>query len=1054
MAEDPTTKHPIITWFASNSVVSNIMMLVILAWGINSAIHIRKEAFPSFDADSVTIRVPFNGGVPEDVERGVSIKIEESLQSVDGIDRIRSTSTASGATVTVDAIEDYPITKLFNDIKVQVDAISTFPGEAEKPIVTENQRKNSVIWIDVHGEASEALLKETARNVRDQLLKLPDVNQVNIFGDRAYEISIELSEDKLRAYDLTFDEVSNAIRNNSVDLSGGLLRSDRGDIALRSRAQAYDAADFAEIPLRTNADGTRIHLADVATIRDGYVDQQYLNRFDGEPTVSLQVTTDGDKDIIAASKQAAALAKSYKDTYGLPDGITLSAWNDGSESIRSRLELLTRNGLQGVVLVLLSLSFFLNVRLAAWVALGIPVSIAGAMLLFHLPMFNISLNLVTAFSFIIVLGIIVDDAIVLGESIFTEKENQEHWKDAGANVRATVRGVSRVVTPATFGVLTTIAAFYPLTQVSGRMGNVFGQIAIGVIFCLIFSLLESKLILPSHLAHIDVHKKPKNPVSKLWARFQGLFARGLKYFVAKIYRPTLILAIEYRYVTLASFLGLLVLIGSLLPSGKLRFVFFPDIYQDNVTANLTLEEGLPVSHLHENTLKIAEAIRQVAEEIKAETGQDVVQHIQISSRSNTASSVSASLTSSEERDINTGQIVNRWRAKVGEIAGSKGLSFSGRAGPPGQGLSVQLESKNLEALQTAAEALKLKIAEYPGVYDVKDSFSSGRPEIQVNLTPAGQASGFSRRDLANAVRFAFFGKEAQRIQRGRDEVKVMVRYPEADREKLDTLRDMRVRSANGTAIPFSIVADTEFGESLAAIERADYNRIVSVSAEVDKSVSSGDDVLASLSLEYFPVFLAEHPEVNLALRGEAEQRGKSMKSLRNGMLLSLVLIYILLAIPLKSYLKPLFIMSVIPFGIIGALLGHFVIGIPVSILSLFGVLALSGIVVNDSLVLIARIDDLTAEGYPLRKAVIEAGPQRFRAILLTTLTTFIGLVPILLEPSVQAQFLKPMAISVAFGVLFATAITLLLLPVLLITFDETVGSSFRFYKKWISEKWG
>ncbi len=1054
MAEDPTIKHPIITWFASNSVVSNILMLVILIWGINSAIHIRKEAFPSFDADSVTIRVPFNGGVPEDVERGVSIKIEESLQSVDGIDRIRSTSTASGATVTVDAIEDYPITKLFNDIKVQVDAISTFPGEAEKPIVTENQRKNSVIWIDVHGDASEALLKETARNVRDQLLKLPDVNQVNVFGDRAYEISIELTEDKLRAYDLTFDEVSNAIRNNSVDLSGGLLRSDRGDIALRSRAQAYNAADFAEIPLRTNADGTRIHLSDVATIKDGYVDQQYLNRFDGEPTVSLQVTTDGDKDIIAASKQAAALAKNYKDTYGLPDGITLSAWNDGSESIRSRLELLTRNGLQGVVLVLLSLSFFLNVRLAAWVALGIPVSIAGAMLLFHLPMFNISLNLVTAFSFIIVLGIIVDDAIVLGESIFTEKENQEHWKDDGANIRATVRGVSRVVTPATFGVLTTIAAFYPLTQVSGRMGNVFGQIAIGVIFCLTFSLIESKLILPSHLAHINVHKKPMNPVSKLWARFQGLFAQGLKFFVAKIYRPSLVVAIEYRYVTLAAFMGLLVLIGSLLPSGKLRFVFFPDIFQDNVTANLTLEEGLPVSHLHENTLKIAEAIRQVAEEIKEETGQDVVQHIQISSRSNTASSVSASLTSSEERDIDTGQIVNRWRAKVGEIAGSKGLSFSGRAGPPGQGLSVQLESKDLEALQTAAEALKHKIAEYPGVYDVKDSFSSGRPEIQVNLTPAGQASGFSRRDLANAVRFAFFGKEAQRIQRGRDEVKVMVRYPEADREKLDTLRDMRVRSADGTAIPFSIVADTEFGESLAAIERADYNRIVSVSAEVDKSVSSGDDVLSALSLEYFPIFLAEHPEVNLALRGEAEQRSKSMKSLLSGMILSLVLIYILLAIPLKSYLKPLFIMSVIPFGVIGALLGHFVIGIPVSILSLFGVLALSGIVVNDSLVLIARIDDLTAEGYSLRTAIMEAGPQRFRAILLTTLTTFIGLVPILLEPSVQAQFLKPMAVSVAFGVLFATAITLLLLPVLLITFDETVGSSFRFYKKWISDKWG
>lgn len=1052
MAEDPIKQHPFIAWFAGNSVVSNILMFIILGWGAYSLNTIRKEAFPTFTADSVSIQVPFNGGVPEDVERGVAIKVEEALQGVDGIDRIRSTSTNSGATITVDSIEDYPITKLFNDIKVQVDAISTFPGEAEKPIITENKARSSVIWIDVHGEVSESILKETARDVRDQLLKLPDVNQVNTYGDRDYEISIELSEDKLRSYDLTFDEVSATIRNNSVDLSGGLLRSDRGDIALRSRAQAYNADDFALIPLRTSPDGTRILLKDVAEIRDGFVDQQYLNRFDGQPTVSLQVTTDGDKDIIAASKQAAALASSYEQRFGLPDGVNLSAWNDGSESIRSRLELLSRNGLQGVLLVLLALSLFLNLRLAAWVAIGIPVSIAGAMLLFNLPVFNISLNLITAFSFIIVLGIIVDDAIVLGESIYTEKENQKHWKDDDANIRATVRGVSRVITPATFGVLTTIAAFFPLTQVSGRMGNVFGQIAIGVIFCLIFSLIESKLILPSHLAHINVHKEPRNPVSKLWARFQGGFAQGLKTFIKLIYRPLLDRAIEYRYITLAAFLGMLIIVGSLLPSGKLRFVFFPDIFQDNVAANLELEEGLPVSHLHENTLIIAEAIRLVDQDIVAETGQSAVKNIQISSRSNTKSSVSASLTSSEERDIDTGQIVNRWRAKVGKIAGAKALTFSGRAGPPNQGLSVQLESKNLDALQTAADAMKAKIAEYPGIFDIKDSFSSGRPEIQVDLTPAGQASGFDRRELASAVRSAFFGAEAQRIQRGRDEVKVMVRYPKEDREKLDTLRDMRIRSTDGTAIPFSIVADTKFGESLAAIERADYNRIVSVSAEVDKTITSGDEVLAALSLEYFPVFAAEHPDVNLALRGEAEQRAKSMGSLFTGLGVSLVLIYILLAIPLKSYIKPFFIMSVIPFGIIGALLGHFIAGIPVSILSLFGILALSGIVVNDSLVLIARIDDLRSEGQTLRQAIREAGPQRFRAILLTTLTTFIGLIPILLEPSVQAQFLKPMAVSVAFGVAFATTITLILLPILLIIFDETVASSFRYYKDKVGNK--
>lgn len=1050
--DDPIAKHPIISWFASNSVVSNIFMLVILGWGGYNAINLRKEAFPSFAAESVTIKVPFNGGVPEDVERGVAIKIEEALQSVDGIDQIRSTSTDSGATVTVDSLEDYPLNKLFDDIKVQVDAISSFPNEAEKPIITENESKSSVIWVEVHGEVSERILKETARSVRDELLKLSDINQIQTIGSRDYEISIELTEEKLRSYDLTFSEVSSAIQNNSIDLSGGLLKSGRGDISLRARSQAYTADDFEKIPLRTNSDGVRVLLEDVAQIRDEYVDQEFLNTFDGEPTVSLQVTTNGDRDIIKASEQASALARSYELDFGLPDGVSLTTWSDGSTPIRSRLDLLVTNGLQGVVLVLLSLSLFLNVRLAAWVALGIPVSIAGALILFSIPGIDLSINMITAFSFIIVLGIIVDDAIVMGESVYTEKQSQKNPEHPDAKIRATVRGVSRVVTPATFGVLTTIAAFFPLTQVSGRMGNVFGQIASGVIFCLIFSLIESKLILPSHLAHINVHKKPSNPISKFWARVQKWFASGLDFLIQHSYQPVLKFALGYRYVTLASFVAILIIIASLLPAGVIRFVFFPDIFRDDISANLELEEGLPVEHLHENTLRIAEALKALNEEIKRETGEEVVLHFQVSASSNTNSSVSANLTTSEERTLDTGEIVNRWRQKVGKITGAKALTFSGKAGPPGQGLSIQLESKDLDDLRAAATSLKEVVATYPGVFDVKDSFSSGRPEIQFNLTPTGEASGFTRRDLAIAVRSAFFGIESQRIQRGRDEVKAMVRYPESDRERLDTLRDMRIRSADGTAIPFSMVAETEFGESLASIDRADYNRIVSVTAEVDKSISSGDEALARLQQEYFPSLRAEYPNVNIALRGEAEQRGKSISSLMNGLLLSTLLIYILLAIPLKSYIKPVYIMSVIPFGIIGALLGHFIVGISVSILSLFGILALSGIVVNDSLVLIHRIDEHTAQGKKLREAVLIAGPQRFRAILLTTLTTFLGLVPILIEPSVQAQFLKPMAVSVAFGVLFATTITLLLIPIILVIVDETIGSSFRYYGKLLKSR--
>ncbi len=1052
MTDELSQRHPVIAWFVGNPVVANLMMIIILAWGIYNAMTIRKEAFPSFDSESVTVSVPFNGGVPEDVERGVAIKIEEALQGVDGIDHIKSTSSDTGAVVTIEAVENYSLTKLFNEIKVQVDAISTFPAQAEKPVITENQRQHNVLWVDVHGDVEESLLKETARAVRDELLKLPDINSVETVGDRDYEMSIELSEDKLRRYDLTFDDVSAAISSNSIDLSGGLLHSARGDISLRARSQAYTAADFEKLPLRTTADGVRILLGDIAEIRDGFVDQKFLTQFDGEPTVSLQVTTEGDKDIINASEQAAELAATYEQRFGLPHGVSLTAWNDGATPIRSRLQLLTKNGIQGMILVLLCLSFFLNLRLAMWVAVGIPVSIAGALILFDMPGIGLSINMVTAFSFIVVLGIIVDDAIVLGESIFTEKEEQKNPDGPNADMRATIRGVARVVTPATFGVLTTIAAFYPLTQVSGQMGNVFGQIASGVICCLIFSLIESKLILPSHLAHLNVHKRATNAIARLWAKAQSGFTGALEWFVRRVYRPVAAGAIAYRYLTLACFLAVLVMVGALLPSGKLRFVIFPDIFSDEISVTLELEEGLPVDELHSHTLRIAEALRSLNEEIKNEVGENVLLHLHVSATTNTKSSIRASLTTSEERSVDTGQIVNRWRKKVGTIAGAKALSFSGTAGPPGQGLSIQLESKDLDQLRAAADSLKEVVATYPGIHDVQDSFSSGRPEIQVDLTEAGEASGFSRSDLAGAVRAAFYGIESQRVQRGRDEVKVMVRYPEDDRRQLDTLRQMRVRADDGTALPLSIVAETTFGDSLAQIERADYNRIVSVQAAVDQTVTSGDDVLARLSAEFFPDLSAEFPTVNIALRGRAEERGRSLTSLANGLKLSVILIYILLAIPLKSYIKPLYIMSVIPFGIIGALLGHFVVGIPVSILSLFGCLALSGIVVNDSLVLVARIDDLRAEGMSLREAVLEAGPQRFRAIMLTTLTTFIGLAPLLLETSTQAQFLKPMAVSVGFGVMFATAITLILLPVLMIIMDETFAASFKYYARLLKGK--
>ena len=1037
-------QSPVVAWFTSNPVVANILMISFLSWGLYTLATMRKEAFPSFDAESVTVTVPFRGGTPEDVERGVAIKIEEALVDVTGIEHISSVSTESSAVVTVEAKEDYPLKTLLDDVKIQVDAIQAFPEQAEKAVVTENERLDTILRIDVHGDVSEATLKEAARNLRDELFKIDGVSLIETSGTRDYEMSVEVSEEKLRLYDLTFEEVAETISNNSLDLSGGVVRSERGEIAVRARDQAYVAEDFAEIPLRTAEDGTRIFLKDVAEIRDAFVDQEILGRFDGDQSVSLKVQTSGDGDIIKSAEGLKKFIDSYGHSEKVADGVVLTWWDDGATPIRARLGLLVRNGLTGMALVLVVLALFLNLRLAFWVALGIPVSIAGAIALF--PVFDISLNQLTAFAFIVVLGIIVDDAIVIAESIYSEKEENPDEDE----IKVTVRGAARVMIPAAFGVLTTIAAFYPLTNVSGRQGNVFGQIAIAVIFCLVFSLVESKVILPAHLAHLKVDRKPKFFLAKIWGRVQGAVTWLLNGFTRKIYQPVLRVLLPLRYLTFGIFIAILIVVVGLIPSGKLRAVPFPDIFRDSVSATLELEQGLSVDYLHENALAIAKGLEDAVAELEEKTGDEILEHLSINSSSNTSATISAELSVSESRVTTTADVVKLWRQKVRGIAGTKSLVFGGTAGPPGQGLNIQLVSQDLDVLKVAAEELKSQVGTYEGVFDISDTFDSGQPEIQIELTPAGQSSGFSKLDLANNVRNSFFGIESQRVQRGRDEVKVMVRYPLEERESLETLREMRVRSSDGTTVPFSIVATPSYGESLARVERYDFNRIVTVKAEVDKSVTSGDDVLKLLEAEYFPDFRSKYPEVSISLSGNAEERRKSNASLKQGFLLSIILIYILLAIPLKSYVRPLVIMSVIPFGIVGALMGHFIIGIPVSILSVFGILALSGIVVNDSLVLSYRISELEDEydDCDYVEMLVRAGGERFRAILLTTLTTFVGLVPLLFEPSVQAQFLKPMAVSVGFGVLFATVITLVLLPVMLMILRDI---RVRFSRSW--EAW-
>jgi multidrug efflux pump subunit AcrB len=543
--------------------------------------------------------------------------------------------------------------------------------------------------------------------------------------------------------------------------------------------------------------------------------------------------------------------------------------------------------------------------------------------------------------------------------------------------------------------------------------------------------------LPSHLAHLNVHKKPSNPITKAWARFQKGVANRLSWLINKVYKPAIQFVIAWRYATVGAFVAVFIVVIGLFPSGQLRFVFFPNIYRDNAAVLLELEQGQSVDYLHANAERIAAIAYELGEKYEDEYGQNPFVEIQISCKTNDKAAVAAELTRSTTRQfLSTGDIIKDWRDAIGDIAGARSLSVAARAGPPGGDLKVNLESENLDELRMAAVELKDVLSTYNGVYDTLDTFDSGKPEIIYSITPAGEAAGFTKRDLATNVRDAFYGREAQRIQRGRDEVRVMVRYPIEQRESLDSLRNMRIRKDDGTVVPFSVVADTRYSESLASIKRYDSKRVVTVEATVDKAKTSSGEITSRLEKEFFPEMVAKYPSISITQRGEIEQRKKSLGSLVKGFFFSIVFIYILIAIPLKSYAKPLIIMSVIPFGIIGALLGHYLMGLPVSILSVFGILALSGVVVNDSLVLVCRVNDLRGEGVSLLDSCSQAGADRFRAILLTSLTTFLGLAPLLLETEVQAQFLKPMAASLAFGILFSTLITLLLLPVLMVIGKE------------------
>ncbi len=1017
-----------IAWFTRNSVAANLLMLLIFLAGLSSLFtKIPLEVFPSLEADSISISVSLRGSTPEEAEQSVTIRIEEAIQDLEGIKKISSRSTEGRSSVTIEVDTNYDARELLNDIKTRVDAINTFPSEIEKPVINLAIYKREVISVAISGNVSEAEVRQQAELIRDGLLSVPGVTQLELDGVRDYEIAIEVSQDQLRQYNLRLSDVAEAIDQSSLDLSAGNVKTQGGDVLIRLKSQAYERPEFENIVVATNQNGSIVRVGDIATVRDGFTEDPLITRFNGQPSAMIEVYRVGDQSAI----DVATKVKNYvaAQQARMPDGIELSTWRDRSVVVQKRLQTLTTSALQGGILVLALLTLFLRPSVAIWVFIGIPISFMGAFI--AMPFFGITLNLSSLFGFLLVLGIVVDDAIVTGENVY------RHLQNAESGEIAAIRGTEEVAGPVTFGVLTTIAAFLPLAMMTGHGSAMFQSIAIVVIPILLFSLIESKFILPSHLKHIKVNGKQKHNRISQW---QQNFANGFEGFILRYYKPFLVKALNLRFITLTAFIGALLIVVSMMSSGWLRFVYFPSIQSETITAALVMPTGTPFEVTDKHTKHmIDQAIALKKKYYDEETGESLIQNIYASSgaagrgRYGTQyGRVRFEITAPEDRNsfhnVHNPELVNEWRSMIGEIIGAEEITFRSEIFNFGSPLNIQLEGNDFKSLRKVADELKARMAIHTGVYDINDSMSEGKEELRIQLKPEAYALGISESDVVRQIREAFYGYEAQRIQRGRDDVRVMVRFPYEEREAITNLKDYRITTKDGRRIPVDQVVDLIPGQSPTAIYRNDLKRTLNVTAEVDKDTVNMATVNADL-IEFLEPLLIQYPGVSYTLEGEAKDQSESSNSLIISLAFVLFAIYALLAIPFKSYAQPLVVMSIIPFGTLGAFLGHWIMGSTLTLFSVLGMLALVGVVVNDSLVLVDCINQRRKEGYSVLEAIQYAGPARFRPVMLTSLTTFIGLMPLLFEQSTQAQFLIPMAISLGFGILFATFITLLLVPI-------------------------
>ena len=1029
---DAAYKKGPLAWMAENSVAANLLMALVVISGLIMMLRVKQEVFPEFDLDIIVINVAYPGASPKEIEQGILLAVEDGIKGIDGLKEVRSFGYEGVGVVSIDLLLGTDRNRVLSDVKNAVDRISSFPEDIERPIVSLAQIRNQVMSLVVAGDVSEKVLRGLAEEIRDELLQNPKITLAELAAVRPYEVSVEVSKENLRAYGLTLEEIAARIRRASVEIAGGTVKSASGEVLLRTDERRLSADEYGAVALRSLSGGSKLELKDIARIKDGFAENDQRSTFNGKRAAMIKIFRVGDQTPI----EIATLVKTYMadKMEQLPEGIELAIWGDRSKMYEERVDLLMRNAYLGLILVILVVGLFLEVRLAFWITLGIPICFIGALNL--LPGFGVSINMISLFGFIVTLGIVVDDAIIVGESIYRRREEGFGLLDAA------ILGVKDVAKPVIFAVLTTIVAFMPMLFVPGISGKFFKNIPVVVISVLILSLIESLFILPAHLAH--TRKGKGSVLIERLNQIQAKFSARLQAFIMGRFTDWVRWSTSNIFLTIALGLMLFFVALGLVSGGWIKFTFLPKIESDQVVATLTMPFGTPI----EETRALEKRMNVALDKALAEFGSKEESTLGIFSESGSKGNarpgggphgrrdragshlaqVGVYLVASNKRDFSAREFATRWRQEVGEIAGAENLNFRFAIGAgSGEAIDFILSHRDDALLERAAQQLGEHLATYEGVQDIDDGFAAGKEQLSFKLKPQAIEAGLNEIQLARQIRSAFFGVEVQRQLRGREEIRTYVRLPRHQRESEYHLEELMLNTVKGE-IPLREAAYVKRGRSYTNIQRQDGRRVMHVTADVDSKRVESNKVVRSVQADFIGQLKSDNPGLNVSLGGEQRRQHLSMDAIAKNYIVALLAMFALLAVAFRSYTQPFLIMLAIPFGFVGMVFGHIVMGYDLSFISMMGFVALSGVVVNDSLVLIVAINQFREKGQSSVDAAISGVQRRFRAIMLTSLTTFFGLLPMIFEPSVQARFLIPMAISLGFGIMFATLITLFIVP--------------------------